>query len=83
MYFSTATAALAAGLTLLSSASAVKVTQPTEDSVWSSGTTSQTIAWEAVSTDPDSFQVQLVNQVSTILYSQTSALRYCEREARR
>lgn len=64
MHFTTATAALAAGLTLLSSASAITVTQPDDDTVWSSGTSSQTIAWEAVSTDPDSFQVQLVNQVS-------------------
>ena len=36
---------------------------PYDDTVWASGTSSQTIAWEAVSTDPESFQVQIVNQV--------------------
>ena len=65
MYFTTATAtaAFAAGLTLLSSASAVKVLSPGDDTIWASGTSSQSITWEAVSTDPESFQVQLVNQV--------------------
>jgi hypothetical protein len=33
--------------------------------VWSSGTGSQTVSWQAVDTDATSFVIQLVNQVST------------------
>jgi hypothetical protein len=42
---------------------AVRVTSPTDDSLWQSGS-SQTISWESVSTDPQQFDIQLVNQVS-------------------
>ena len=70
MHFSAITAAL----TLLSSASAIKVLSPHDASVWSSGSSSQSITWEAVSTDPETFQVQLVNQVrSRIWLSQRCA----------
>ena len=42
---------------------AVTVTSPTEGQNW--GTTgAQTVSWEAVSTDPTSFSVVLVNDVS-------------------
>lgn len=64
MHFSAVTAAL----TLLSSASAIKVLSPHDGSVWSSGSSSQSITWEAVSTDPETFQVQLVNQVHSHLH---------------
>jgi len=49
----------------LAIANAIKVTSPDDDTVW--GTSgSQTISWEAVSTDTESFQVVLDNQVSKV-----------------
>ncbi|WWC65868.1 uncharacterized protein I303_108490 [Kwoniella dejecticola CBS 10117] len=55
------TAALAA-LSALGLTGAITVESPDRDTVWQSGTSSQTISWKAVSTDADSFVVQLVNQ---------------------
>ncbi|WVR08043.1 hypothetical protein IAU60_005087 [Kwoniella sp. DSM 27419] len=52
----------AAALSLLALTGAVTVESPDRDTVWQSGTTSQTISWKAVTTDPESFVVQLVNQ---------------------
>ena len=50
---------------LLAVANAIKVTSPDDDTVW--GTSgSQTISWEAVSTDTESFRVVLDNQVSQV-----------------
>ena len=43
--------------------SAIKVTSPTDDDVWASGTSGQTVSWEAVNTDATSFAIQLINQV--------------------
>lgn len=51
-------------LSLVSQISAIQVTSPSSSTVWSSGTSGQTVSWEAVSTDPTSFVIQLVNQVS-------------------
>jgi len=48
-------------LSTLTLTSAIQVTNPTMDTVWNSNG-AQTISWEAVSTDPDSFMVVLVNQ---------------------
>lgn len=42
---------------------AIKVESPSKDTVWSSSTNSQTVSWEAVSTDATSFAILLVNQV--------------------
>ncbi|WVQ77775.1 hypothetical protein IAR50_007465 [Cryptococcus sp. DSM 104548] len=54
-----ATTVLASLLATLAVSNALQVTSPSEDSVWSSGD-SQTIEWDAVSTDPTSFEIQLV-----------------------
>jgi hypothetical protein len=51
-------------LALVSQISAIQVTSPSSSTVWSSGTSGQTVSWQAVSTDPTSFVIQLVNQVS-------------------
>ncbi|KAK4686052.1 hypothetical protein P7C73_g4086, partial [Tremellales sp. Uapishka_1] len=56
-------------LTLGLSASAISVTSPTNTTVWSSGTSGQTVSWEAVSTDPTSFEIQLVNQAGFLTNS--------------
>ena len=48
---------------LLAVVNAIKVTSPGQNTEWSASG-SQTITWEAVSTDPDSFEVVLDNQVS-------------------
>ncbi|WVF68227.1 hypothetical protein IAT40_002992 [Kwoniella sp. CBS 6097] len=52
----------AAALSALALTGAITVESPDRDTIWKSGDTSQTITWKAVSTDPDSFVVQLVNQ---------------------
>lgn len=49
----------------ITGAAAIQVTSPGMSTVWSN-TGSQTISWKAVSTDPDTFVVQLVNQVSEV-----------------
>jgi hypothetical protein len=59
-------------LALVSQISAIQVTSPSSSTVWSSGTSGQTVSWQAVSTDPTSFVIQLVNQVS----ERTSARAY-------
>jgi hypothetical protein len=48
---------------LLAVVNAIKVTSPDDDTEWSTSG-SHTITWEAVSTDTESFQVVLDNQVS-------------------
>jgi hypothetical protein len=48
---------------LLAAVNAMKVVSPDEDTEWSTSG-SHTITWEAVSTDSESFQVVLDNQVS-------------------
>ncbi|WVQ78963.1 hypothetical protein IAT38_001055 [Cryptococcus sp. DSM 104549] len=55
------TATITALLASLALTNAIKVTSPDSDTVWKAGD-SQTIEWEAVSTDATSFVVQLVNQ---------------------
>ena len=55
---------LIASLILGTLASAIQVTSPSSSTLWSSGTSGQTVSWKAVNTDPDSFVIQLVNQVS-------------------
>ena len=50
-------------LGLAAAAQAIKVTSPTDDSIWQSGTSSQTVSWEAVDTDKTSFAILLINQV--------------------
>lgn len=60
-------------LSLVSGASAIKVLYPDRNTIWSSGSSSQMIAWEAVSTDPTTFEVQLSNQVSCSRDSQRIA----------
>ncbi|WVQ95779.1 hypothetical protein IAU59_002878 [Kwoniella sp. CBS 9459] len=52
----------AAALSALALTGAITVESPDRDTIWKSGDSSQTITWKAVSTDPDSFVVQLVNQ---------------------
>ncbi|RSH93230.1 hypothetical protein EHS25_007584 [Saitozyma podzolica] len=49
-------------LALVSQISAIQVTSPSSSTVWSSGTSGQTVSWQSVSTDPTSFVIQLVNQ---------------------
>lgn len=56
-------------LSLLTVAAAIRVTSPSSSTVWASGTSAQTITWEAVSSDPTSFTIQLVNQVSLLCRS--------------
>ncbi|WRT69734.1 uncharacterized protein IL334_006725 [Kwoniella shivajii] len=51
-----------AALSALALAGAITVESPDKDTIWQSGTSSQSISWNAVSTDPTSFVVQLVNQ---------------------
>ncbi|WVQ66434.1 uncharacterized protein L199_004615 [Kwoniella botswanensis] len=51
-----------AALSALALTGAITIESPDRDTEWQSGTSSQTISWKAVSTDPDSFVVQLVNQ---------------------
>ncbi|CAD6565403.1 MAG: hypothetical protein TREMPRED_001159 [Tremellales sp. Tagirdzhanova-0007] len=53
---------LIASLILGTLASAIQVTSPSSSTLWSSGTSGQTVSWKAVNTDPDSFVIQLVNQ---------------------
>ncbi|KAI9638867.1 uncharacterized protein MKK02DRAFT_41894 [Dioszegia hungarica] len=67
-------------LSLLTVAAAIRVTSPSSSTVWASGTSAQTITWEAVSSDPTSFTIQLVNQAGflsnspvTIKESQSSS----------
>ncbi|KAL7425198.1 hypothetical protein Q5752_000886 [Cryptotrichosporon argae] len=55
-------ACLVAALAAALAARAITVVSPTNTSIWESGTLSQTVEWEAVSTDPEYFTVQLVNQ---------------------
>ncbi|EIW71492.1 hypothetical protein TREMEDRAFT_28297 [Tremella mesenterica DSM 1558] len=43
-------------------AMAIQITSPATSDMWSSSSSSQTVVWQAVSTDPDSFEIQLVNQ---------------------
>ncbi|OCF33578.1 hypothetical protein I316_04651 [Kwoniella heveanensis BCC8398] len=52
----------AAALSALALTGAITVESPDRDTIWKSGDSSQTITWKAVSTDPDSFLIQLVNQ---------------------
>jgi hypothetical protein len=59
--FSTAFVTIA--LLLASGAEAIKVTSPSETTVQSAGSALQ-LTWDSVSTDPTSFAVVLVNQVS-------------------
>ncbi|WWD04204.1 hypothetical protein V865_002271 [Kwoniella europaea PYCC6329] len=56
------TLAALAALSALALTGAITIESPDRDTEWQSGTSSQTISWKAVSTDPDSFVVQLVNQ---------------------
>ncbi|WWD20348.1 hypothetical protein CI109_104824 [Kwoniella shandongensis] len=58
MYTLTLTSAALAALSLTA---AIKVTSPDNNTVWKSGD-SQTVSWEAVSTDATTFAIQLVNQ---------------------
>lgn len=60
-------------LALASAAAALQVTSPSKSSVWTVGE-SQTITWDSVSTDEDTFSIYLSNQVeypsiSTLLVS--------------
>jgi hypothetical protein len=48
---------------LLAVVNAIKVTSPDEDTEWSTSG-AHTVTWEAVSTDAESFQIVLDNQVS-------------------
>lgn len=48
---------------LASSAQAIKVTAPTKSTVQASGSALQ-LTWDSVNTDPTSFAIVLVNQVS-------------------
>ena len=57
---------LAASLALSTLTSAIQVTSPGTSTLWSSGTSAQTISWQSVSTDPTSFSIELVNQVYII-----------------
>jgi hypothetical protein len=61
------TQSLFTALLVATFARAVSVTTPNNNTMWSSGTSGQTVSWEAVSSDPTSFVIQLVNQVSRIL----------------
>jgi len=63
MRFTLATAAAA----LASSALAIQVTSPTQYTVWSSSSSSQTISWTSVNTDASSFAIVLVNQDRGVL----------------
>ncbi|TYJ51887.1 hypothetical protein B9479_007510 [Cryptococcus floricola] len=71
-----ATTVLATLLATLAVSNALQVTSPTEDDVWSSSG-SQTISWDAVSTDPDTFVIELVESGGqngvTIVKNQTSS----------
>lgn len=58
----TTTATLFALLTL--GANALKVTSPSDTSVWKSTDLNQELKWESVSSDATSFAVVLVNMVS-------------------
>lgn len=63
-------------LALASAAAALQVTSPSKSSVWTAGE-SQTITWDSVSTDEDTFSIYLSNQVeyppvSTLLVSDVS-----------
>ena len=50
---------------LLAVVNAIRVTSPGMNTEWNASG-AQTITWEAVSTDPDSFQVVLDNQVRSV-----------------
>ncbi|CAN8101218.1 unnamed protein product [Discula destructiva] len=50
-------------LTFAATVAALKITSPTSDDVWSTGE-SQTVTWDHVSTDQDSFNVYLSNMAS-------------------
>lgn len=50
---------------LLAVVNAIRVTSPGMNTEWNASG-AQTITWEAVSTDPDSFQVVLDNQVCRV-----------------
>lgn len=56
-------AIIASFLASLALSNAISVESPTKDTVWESSG-SQTVEWKAVDTDPTSFEIQLVNQVS-------------------
>lgn len=56
-------------LGLAAAAQAIKVTSPTDDSIWQSGTSSQTVSWEAVDTDKTSFAILLINQAGFLTNS--------------
>ncbi|ODO08456.1 hypothetical protein L198_00186 [Cryptococcus wingfieldii CBS 7118] len=70
------TTVLATLLATLAVSNALQVTSPTEDDVWSSSG-SQTISWDSVSTDPDTFVIELVESGGqngvTIVRNQTSS----------
>ncbi|ODN98061.1 hypothetical protein I350_07703 [Cryptococcus amylolentus CBS 6273] len=70
------TTVLATLLATLAVSNALQVTSPTEDDVWSSSG-SQTISWDSVSTDPDTFVIELVESGGqngvTIVKNQTSS----------
>ncbi|KZT62338.1 hypothetical protein CALCODRAFT_479231 [Calocera cornea HHB12733] len=52
---------------LLPAALAIQVTSPTQSTIWLSGSSSQTISWSSVVTDPTSFAIVLVNQDRSVL----------------
>ena len=52
-------------LALAACANAITVETPQTGDTWESGN-SQTVEWKAVSTDPTSFSIQLVNQVGRV-----------------
>ncbi|ORX37645.1 hypothetical protein BD324DRAFT_622712 [Kockovaella imperatae] len=54
--------AVISAIILAALANGISVNSPNAYSEWQSGTSSQTVTWTAVSTDPSSFLIQLVNQ---------------------
>ena len=51
-------------LSLIGSTLAIMVVSPDNTTTWSSSATSQMVSWQAVATDPTTFTIQLVQNVS-------------------
>lgn len=68
-------------LALAAIANAIQVTSPDNSTTWSSSSSAQTIQWNPVATDPTSFTVQLVNQVSLPSYGSPLAMLMANRPA--
>ena len=60
---------LSASLLFVATALAISVTSPVEGAFWDASKSSQTVAWNSVSTDPTSFTILLVNMVRVHLIS--------------